>query len=1027
MKDPRLSDLATHLKILDSKLNSGLQTIEDFEYLLVETKQEISSQNSLINNIISMSSSGGNQGITPPPNQCKEILNTLLLIEQALNEQKQVFLQIQQRKQQAKTRIEHVNNLISSQSFGKVKRQNKNTGAGSSGINDVMSASSSNEGQNTQTIAAINFNQTSPTLSNKNHDSDNTSTLTPGEQLLRKYERQTYISGNNHSSEQDIKTQIECIYKSISDMIKYLRRGEEEAQIQMLKWENFVIQHEKMQKLREDKAEQDKTQKLKIEDIQDQEVKLKAMITYFNKICSIIESTCCQVNDGSNIFQNPRSTCNSHDESSFDLGRQSSSIFQDSFEDEEKECEMNDLGNLKQLLAKCSKRCEQGEKSLQKQIQKLNELKTKRLELNEFDIYELDSYQKESQDINNKLEITLYRLQEKSSELQSNYHDGYHILEVCEKVMLRQQELYLCERLLKHNKKLCNSLLKNDQLTSNNNSQTGAVIPNQSMSRFQLNIRKYQEQIEECKQSIERISKIQELNLGDLEQIESIMVLLTQIHKDCNDVTKNVFDDGLSIIKQFVMLGGFGFRVNISSLQTKYQTKIEKVKKSMLTLNLNLSTQLQDIRNLNPLKQIELNTSSDETQNVKHERINARTQRLIEKHKILFDQMLEIEQNLERWAETQNVASMSIIEDQDLNEQDWLVQEFINVLTQIFNLKYFHMKLEESINHNQRQIYVIMLEESQTQSQTKLLNITQILDQATNVCTQLDQILRQRQSLSLIFQNPQNNYSNIHMTPIDNKVNSGATNSIEISNINYANNLKLVDGMDEHQKNYLNYKNLLGKYFGMKEAYQAMLNKNQLLLKEKLQLSIKEYKTLFSDEETLQKTQSEIFSLERKLSDLQKQCRTLNNDINEIFIHYQKQEGSQASQNYGMNFNKSNSQSFNFKQDQASGIRSSSMVNESFSSQVSKSFIKDVNQQNLLTNQTHIDDLDQALFKSIEDQKCFRNMKITKISSGVYQLENRQYKFKLMPGNNLAIRMYAGYILVDCLVHFDEELMHLIL
>jgi len=31
-----------------------------------------------------------------------------------------------------------------------------------------------------------------------------------------------------------------------------LRQGEEEAQIQMLKWENFVIQHEKMQKLREE-------------------------------------------------------------------------------------------------------------------------------------------------------------------------------------------------------------------------------------------------------------------------------------------------------------------------------------------------------------------------------------------------------------------------------------------------------------------------------------------------------------------------------------------------------------------------------------------------------------------------------------------------------------------------------------------------------------------------------------------------------------------------------------------------------
>lgn len=32
-----------------------------------------------------------------------------------------------------------------------------------------------------------------------------------------------------------------------------------------------------------------------------------------------------------------------------------------------------------------------------------------------------------------------------------------------------------------------------------------------------------------------------------------------------------------------------------------------------------------------------------------------------------------------------------------------------------------------------------------------------------------------------------------------------------------------------------------------------------------------------------------------------------------------------------------------------------------------------------------------------------------------------------MPGNNLAIRMFAGYIFTDCLVHFDEEIMHLVI
>lgn len=40
MKDPRLADLSTHIKILDAKLNSGITSIEDFKQLLIETKKE---------------------------------------------------------------------------------------------------------------------------------------------------------------------------------------------------------------------------------------------------------------------------------------------------------------------------------------------------------------------------------------------------------------------------------------------------------------------------------------------------------------------------------------------------------------------------------------------------------------------------------------------------------------------------------------------------------------------------------------------------------------------------------------------------------------------------------------------------------------------------------------------------------------------------------------------------------------------------------------------------------------------------
>lgn len=49
-------------------------------------------------------------------------------------------------------------------------------------------------------------------------------------------------------------------------------------------------------------------------------------------------------------------------------------------------------------------------------------------------------------------------------------------------------------------------------------------------------------------------------------------------------------------------------------------------------------------------------------------------------------------------------------------------------------------------------------------------------------------------------------------------------------------------------------------------------------------------------------------------------------------------------------------------------------------------------------------------------------MKIAKIAKGQYLLENKEYTFKLLQGNNLTIRMHAGYIYADCLVHFEEEL-----
>jgi hypothetical protein len=80
MRDPRLADLSTHIRILDAKLNSGMSSIEDFKQLLIETKKE--------------------------PINHKDILNTINQIEEALNEAKGTFIHITARRNQAKSLME---------------------------------------------------------------------------------------------------------------------------------------------------------------------------------------------------------------------------------------------------------------------------------------------------------------------------------------------------------------------------------------------------------------------------------------------------------------------------------------------------------------------------------------------------------------------------------------------------------------------------------------------------------------------------------------------------------------------------------------------------------------------------------------------------------------------------------------------------------------------------------------------------------------------------------------------------------
>ena len=69
------------------------------------------------------------------------------------------------------------------------------------------------------------------------------------------------------------------------------------------------------------------------------------------------------------------------------------------------------------------------------------------------------------------------------------------------------------------------------------------------------------------------------------------------------------------------------------------------------------------------------------------------------------------------------------------------------------------------------------------------------------------------------------------------------------------------------------------------------------------------------------------------------------------------------------------------------------------------------------------DEIDIAIEKCLEDQSALKKLRIVKMAKNMYNVENKMYEFRILQGNNLAIRMHTGYIYADCLVHFQEELL----
>ena len=159
------------------------------------------------------------------------------------------------------------------------------------------------------------------------------------------------------------------------------------------------------------------------------------------------------------MANNSLNLISNNDENSFDVARQSSSILQDSLEEEERDSEMQEVTELREMIAAFQHRVEHSEKQIDKFTVKIQVQKAKREDINEFDIYELDSFHKKQSDFVNNLEIALYKLSDMASQIKSRYGNGYQLLDVCEQVFMRKAETEHCLALTKSTLKVCETIL----------------------------------------------------------------------------------------------------------------------------------------------------------------------------------------------------------------------------------------------------------------------------------------------------------------------------------------------------------------------------------------------------------------------------------------------------------------------------------------------------------------------------------------------------------------------------------------
>ena len=86
------------------------------------------------------------------------------------------------------------------------------------------------------------------------------------------------------------------------------------------------------------------------------------------------------------------------------------------------------------------------------------------------------------------------------------------------------------------------------------------------------------------------------------------------------------------------------------------------------------------------------------------DRLLVRTSQLFQNLKLIKEQVVEIEVNLDRWQSKQDLGMMNILEGVDLAEQEWHVQEFISISMNLANILFIYERLELQSEKNYRMV-----------------------------------------------------------------------------------------------------------------------------------------------------------------------------------------------------------------------------------------------------------------------------------------------------------------------------------